>query len=364
MTETILITGADGYIGSMICDRLLAQTDAHLLLWVRSRDAEEFASKETAIRAARADVLDRISLHTGNLIDAKPFASVDPATVDRIIHGAAVTAFNVAEDVANAVNRDGTRKMLEFARRCPNLKRFCYVSTAYAAGLAQGAVAEQSLPPAGPFANHYERSKCEAEAILQNEFDDLPWHIYRVATVISHDDAGSVVQYNVFHNTMRLLFYGLISTMPGQEDIHIYLVTGEFVADSIAALSMSGEADKTIYHVCHRREESLPLGKLVDACFNVFSTDEGFRKRRILRPLFTEFELFEMLANELKGLSGQVVSQAVESMRPFARQLFVDKAFQNDHLRAALPQYRAPDPEQLVLNTVRYLIKTKWGRDV
>lgn len=364
MAETILVTGADGYIGSMVCDRLLAHTDANLVLWVRSKDAEEFAAKQEKILQQRAAVLDRISLHTGNLYADEPFASVDATHVDRIVHAAAVTAFNVAEDVANAVNRDGTRKMLAFARQCPNLKRFCYVSTAYAAGLASGPILEQPLPAAGPFANHYERSKCEAEAILLNEYGDLPWHIYRVATVLSHNDAGDVTQYNVFHNTMRLLFYGLISTMPGQEDIHIYLVTGEFVADSIAELCVKSLAERQIFHVCHRREESLPLGTLVDACFEVFSTDEGFKKRRVLRPLFTEFELFEMLANELKGLSGQVVSQAVESIRPFARQLFIDKAFNNDNLRGALSRYHAPDPQQLVVNTVRYLIQTKWGREV
>ncbi len=364
MTETILVTGADGYIGSMVCDRLLADTDARLVLWVRSNDAAEFVAKQEKILQQRASVRHRISLHTGNLTSVEPFASIDPASIDRIIHGAAVTAFNVAEDVANAINRDGTRKMLAFARRCSRLQRFCYISTAYAAGLAAGAILEQPLPAAGPFANHYERSKCEAEAILLHEYGDLPWHIYRVATVMCHNDAGDVVQYNVFHNTMRLLYYGLISTMPGVDDIHIYLVTGEFVADAIAELSVKHVTGQQIFHVCHRREESLALGQLVDTCFAQFATDEGFRKRRILRPLFTEFELFEMLANELRGLSAQVVSQAVESIRPFARQLFTDKAFNNDHLRANLGHYRAPDPQQIVSNTVRYLVQTKWGREV
>lgn len=363
MAETILITGADGYIGSLVCDRLLRETDAQLMLWVRAQDAAEFSAKQEKILQQRASVLDRISLHHGNLYAEEPFASVDAGRINRIIHTAAVTAFNVEADVADAVNRDGTRKMLAFARGCPNLKRFCYVSTAYAAGLADGDILEQPLSAQGPFANHYERSKCEAEAILLNEYGDLPWHIYRVATVISHNDAGDVTQYNVFHNTMRLLFYGLISMLPGAEETPIYLVTGEFVADAIAELAVKPVAEKQIFHVCHRREESLPLGNLVDACFNVFGSDEGFRKRRVLRPLFTEFEPFEMLANELRGLSGQVVSQAVESIRPFARQLFVSKSFHNDNLRAALSQYRAPDPQQMTLNTVGYLVQTKWGRE-
>ena len=83
-----------------------------------------------------------------------------------------------------------------------------------------------------------------------------------------------------------------------------------------------------------------------------------------MRPLFTDFESFELLAEGLSGLSGQVVSQAVESIRPFAPQMFVTKQFYNDQLRGSIDRYRAPDPETLVRNTVQYLVHTKWGREV
>lgn len=364
MSTAILVTGADGYIGRLVCDRLLANTDAPLHCWVRSNSAEEFGQKQAQLQARFAAHADRITLHTGNLIDEAPFSTVDPVTIGRIIHTAAVTAFNVREDLANQVNREGTAKMLAFARTCPNLERYCQVSTVYAAGLAADEISEKPLPKTGPFANHYERSKCEAEALLLAQYSDLPWHIYRVATVISHNDEGDVEQYNVFHNTMRLLFYGLISMLPGLESTPIYLVTGEFVADSIAALAMQNSSDKQIFHICHRREESVRLLRLIALCMEVFREDEGFRKRRILEPLFTDFESFELLADGLSGLSGQVVSQAVESIRPFAPQMFIDKAFDNDRLLTALPQAKAPDAEALVRNTVRYLVRSKWGREI
>lgn len=363
MNAAILVTGADGYIGRLVCDRLLANTEAPLHCWIRSNSAEEFAQKQAKWQERFAAHADRITLHTGNLTDDKPFASIDTSCIGRIIHTAAVTAFNVREDVANQVNRDGTAKMLAFARQCTRLERYCQVSTVYAAGLAAGAVHEESLPKSGPFANHYERSKCEAEAILLEQYNDLPWHIYRVATVISHNDDGDVEQYNVFHNTMRLLFYGLISMLPGLETTPIYLVTGEFVADAIAALAMQDCSQQQIFHVCHRREESIRLARLIELCMEAFREDEAFRKRRILEPLFTDFESFEMLADGLSGLSGQVVSQAVESIRPFAPQMFIDKAFDNDRLLTALPHLHAPDAEALVRNTVRYLVRSKWGRE-
>ncbi|RLT95075.1 SDR family oxidoreductase [Ketobacter sp.] len=363
MAETILITGADGYIGSLISTWLLEHTDARLMLWVRADHDAELEAKRAHLHQQHAAHGERIQVCYGNLQNEAPLDSIDPEPIQRIIHVAAVTEFNVTRERADAVNRDGTRKVLAFARRCPHLQRFCYVSTTYVAGLAQGGIAEQPMPADGPFANHYERSKCEAENILLHEFDDLPWHIYRPSTVMAHDAAGTVMQYNVFHNTMRLLFYGLISTMPGLADTPIYMVTGKFVGNAIAELSVKPIAQRQIFHVCHTETESLALGQMLAVCFREFGTDAGFRKRRILPPLLTEFEMFEMLANELKGLSAQVVSQAVESIRPFAQQLFIHKAFHNDNLRAALDHYQAPDPTALLAATVQTLIHTKWGRE-
>jgi len=68
------------------------------------------------------------------------------------------------------------------------------------------------LPATGPFANHYERSKCEAEAILQNEYGDLPWHIYRVATVLAHNDPLAEVGEH-FHGATAMALHA-VQTAP------------------------------------------------------------------------------------------------------------------------------------------------------
>lgn len=362
--QNILVTGADGYLGSSVCERLLRDTDAHLWMWVRADSEAEFTAKRHHVQQRfQADFDSRLTLVSGNLLNDNPFHDVDSALIDCIIHIAAVTAFNIDATSANTINRDGTRKLLTFARSCPNLARLSYVSTAYAAGLMNGTIPEKPLPSAGPFANHYERSKCEAETLLINEFDDLPWHVYRVATVIADNDHGDVIQYNVFHNTMCLIFYGLISMLPGDESVPVYFVTGQFVADSIAELAMTTHNDRQFFHICHEQKDALTLGQLIDICFEVFNNDEAFRKRRILRPLFTDFESFELLAEGLKGLSGQVVSQAVDSIRPFAPQMFVTKSFCNDHTQHNRQHYTAPDPQALARNTVHYLVSTKWGKE-
>lgn len=363
----VIVTGADGYVGKMICLQLLERTTHDLIMWVRADSAEEFNQKNAQLQDAFSQWLPRITLVYGNLVNTDPFSSVANLNIDlnhvhSIFHSAAVTAFNVDSDSADAVNREGTRKLLDFARNCPKLQTLGYVSTLYASGMAAGSILESPSPADTSFANHYERSKNQAEQLLFTEYSDLPWQIYRIATVLSHDDNGAVTQFNVFHNTLRLLFYGLISMLPGEETTPVHFVTGEFVADSIAQIAQTGSTQQ-IFHVCHSTESALTIAEFVDICFAEFAQDTNFTKRRILRPLFTELEAFQTLADGLSGLSGQVVSQAVDSIKPFAPQLFIHKNFTNNQLLNTLQEdYQQPNSADQLRNTVRYLIETQWGK--
>lgn len=360
--QCILITGADGYLGSKLTRLLLQDGMCSLILWVRTDDEVEANNKRTALLQRYSDYSDNITVITGNFKQDNPFEAVDSSLVTCIMHCAAVIRFNVESELADAVNRDGTRKLLSFARACPNLQRFVQLSTLYASGLAAGCIDEVLYDKSGPFANHYERSKCEAEHIIHDEYNDLPWQILRLATVISDSDSGEVSQYNVFHNTMHLLFHGLISLVPGKANVPLYFVTGDFSAKAIFDIIKSEYQPHSIYHIGHREEESITLQALLDGCFNIFAKDETFRKRNILKPLFTDLETFKLLGEGLTGLSASIVSEAVTSIQPFAPQLFIHKSFENTNLVQALPWYQAPDMSQLTENIVQHLIKTQWGR--
>jgi nucleoside-diphosphate-sugar epimerase len=358
----ILITGADGYIGSKLTRLLLNDGSYSLVLWVRADDETEAANKRAAILARYREDTDKITVITSNFQQANPFQEVNADQVTHIVHCAAVIRFNVESELADSVNREGTRKVLDFARECKQLQRFIHLSTLYASGLATGKIDEILFAKTGPFANHYERSKCEAEHIINEEYSDLPWQILRLATVIADNDKGEVSQYNVFHNTMHLLFHGLISLVPGEADVPLYFVTGDFSAKAIYDIIRADYQPHSIYHIGHREEESITLQSLLDCCFTAFSKQEVFRKRNILKPLLTDLETFKLLGEGLTGLSASIVSQAVNSIQPFAPQLFIHKAFANDHLVAAIDDYQAPQMMQLTENVVQHLIDTQWGR--
>ena len=348
-TDTILVTGAAGYVGARLVERLLATTDAHVIAWLRGDAPATFAEHP------------RVTIARGELTRDDAFASIDASAITKIVHAAAVTRFNVEAELADRVNVDGARRVFELASRCPRLDRIIYVSTVYAAGLRTGAIAEAPLDRAPRFANHYERSKWQAETMLLTDYAHLPSTIARVATVIADDDGGAVTQKNAVHNTLRLLFHGLLSLVPGEAQTPVYFVTGALVVDALAALATGSKRPK-IVHVAHSREESATLGELVDLAFDVFARDPGFQRRRLLKPLLVDAESFEMLVSGIDGFGGDAVRQALASVAPFARQLFSAKDVANDELRAILPEITAPSPAALVHDTVTHLVATRWGR--
>lgn len=381
MKERILITGADGYIGLRLTARLLATTDLPLHLWVRADSSERFEQKlqtldnilwrpedrnKLVYSADRrvVDASERLRISYGELTQESPFANIEPDSIAKILHSAAVTRFNVEPELAQAVNAEGANKLYAFARGCENLERIVLISSVYASGLTHGHIGERLLPHVSEFANHYERSKWLSEQRLGSaDLAYLPWIIARVATVITDDMTGSVSQYNAVHNTLKLFYYGMLSLVPGTPTSPLYFVTGEFVVDSLMAILADGETH-SVYNIAYERKDAIELGSFIKLAFEIFSEDPTFKKRRILPPLFSEYEPFKMLADSMESFGQSVMSQASGSISPFARQLFVDKHVANDRLQALLKTYEPTNAKELVGPMCRYLVESKWGRSV
>ena len=179
--------------------------------------------------------------------------------------------------------------------------------------------------------------------------------------MIADDDAGTVVQHNVFHNTLRLLYYGMLSVLPGDGGVPVYLVTADFVTRALHTL-LDPAVPAGIYHVCHEPERTASLAELLDVAYAVFDAQPAFQRRRVPRPLLCDVDAFFDLVDGVKGLGGSPMHEAVGSVAPFARQLYVHKLVSNDRLREVWPGYRAPDPGDLVERTCGHLVTTRWGR--
>lgn len=376
-TKKVLITGGDGYLGLRLARKYLEATEDSVILWIRARDREEFQRKKEKINnrlhglKVYAERSGSVGYLWGDLTEERPFDSINPQEIRLIIHAAAVTRFNVDKITARKVNVEGTEKVFHFANRCSFLEGIGLLSTVYASGLKSGVIEEVPMDDKGGFANYYEWSKWATETQLLTQFNHLPWRIFRIATIIADNDTGQVTQQNAFHNTLKLFHYGLLSLVPGKPETPLYFITGDFVTDAVFTL-MTRSLNKSIYHVVPTQKESpsgqtLRLGELIDLAFGIFEQERDFKLRRILKPLYADARSFDLLAEGVQtfgtGTPGSIMNQAISSVAPFAKQLFVQKEIQNQNLALALAnRYHAPNIHRLIQNTCKYLVRTKWGK--
>lgn len=301
----------------------------------------------------------------GDLSSADPFSGIaadQRRRITHIVHSAAITRFDVDRQEASAVNVEGTEKVVALARRCPRLECLGVLSTVYSTGLRSGPVTEQLYDGEAGFANDYEWSKWAAEQRVAEVGGDLPWVILRAATIVADDESGVVTQHNAFHETLKLWFNGLLPLVPGDAGAHLYLVTGDFVANAVMR-ALEGGVPGRVYHLAHAAGDSLTLGGAIDVVTEAFDAVDAYRRRRVPRPLLGDDQTFALLAGGVDAFGGGLVRQSLRSVVPFARQLFVDKEIDNAGLRELLGDgYRSPDPATLVRRTCEWLVDTGWGR--
>jgi len=92
----------------------------------------------------------------------------------------------------------------------------------YSSGLLAGALEEQ--PFAGTsFANHYENSSGRRSKFLLTQY--APAAVANLSCCDHHFPKTTMVrsaQYNAFHNTLKLLYYGLLPVLPGKPTTPLY----------------------------------------------------------------------------------------------------------------------------------------------
>ncbi|MFQ5881517.1 MAG: NAD-dependent epimerase/dehydratase family protein [Candidatus Methylomirabilales bacterium] len=145
------LTGATGFIGGAILDRLLRE-GRRVLTLVR----QEEAARQMAAKGAHPVLGDLLS----------------PATYhealrgcDLLYHAAGLNTFCLNDpSPLYRVNIEGTRALLQAAGEA-GVKRIVYTSSALTIGEPRGHVAQEEMPHRGYFLSHYERAKYEAEQV-------------------------------------------------------------------------------------------------------------------------------------------------------------------------------------------------------
>lgn len=173
----VTLTGGTGFLGLRLIRELVNRNCSVTLLSRRGDvSAIDRASQAFGRLAESSTFIDKFRRRADEIeIDiAQPLFGLPDDTVEKLVrrtdmflHSAGNIDLNTGARAIRPVNVNGTQNFLDIASRSPHGAPFCHVSTAFVAGARRsGTVYEADLVDTYGFENEYERSKCDAEALV------------------------------------------------------------------------------------------------------------------------------------------------------------------------------------------------------
>ncbi len=262
MNDTVLLTGATGFVGGVVVARLLDRTDRDVVCVVRGDDphARLRHTLETVL-GLPAEQRARVRAVPGDV--QRPGVVEDPAAVldgvDTVVHCAAAIGFEQPLEDARRANVDGTRNVVALAEG----RRLVHVSTAYVAGRREGVVREDEREAGQEFRNTYEQTKHEAEALVPADAA-----IVRPSIVVGESTTGWTSAFNVLYVPLRAFARGLLREVPGDPDSRVDLVPVDAVADAVVTLAVEQRDAAGAVHVVSG-DRAVTVGELAELSAHV-----------------------------------------------------------------------------------------------
>jgi thioester reductase-like protein len=253
--EAVLVTGFPSFTAARFIRKILAADD-EARVFVLSREkfahaAEELLAALPASQARRARVI------VGDVCDmdlglAGSEVRELAAEVTTIHHLAGIYYLGVERAVAERVNVEGTRGVIEFAGDCRRLRRLCHWSTATVSGRRKGVVLEEELDEGQGFRNFYEETKFEAERLARSAARRLPVTIFRPGVIVGDSRTGEIDKFDGPYYLMVLIVQGPLDLhlpLPGRGSAPMHLCPIDFVVDAAYALSRDERAAGGTFHL-------------------------------------------------------------------------------------------------------------------
>jgi long-chain acyl-CoA synthetase len=376
MGKILFLTGGTGFVGGNLIPHILNGDPAtKLIVLLRAnsdREAEQRLHALLWTLSPQIDVADattRIKLIRGDITSSRLGLSESvynglAAEVTHIIHSAATVQFQLPLPCARLVNCEGTKKVIELAQRASDsgkLQHFAYVSTAYVSGTRGRQIYEHEFDRGQQFANTYEQTKFEAEGIVRQKMHELPITIFRPSIIVGDSKTGKTTSFNVLYPALKLIYSGILKTLPGSPDTPMDVVPIDYVVHAIhhIFLQTNNGTGKT-YHLTASERNATSSGEIVDRAVDYFN--QITPTRNISRIQFLPPETYEAA----KRCGSEMGKKAFHAMDLYEPYLCVERVFDNTNTRAALADTGVgpPDFKMYYQKLLEYCIETDWGRPI
>lgn len=276
----ILITGANGFVGSNICVELLR--DKENLIYAIARPKGSKSGRDRVFNEISREFnwdnsdnwKERVIVLEGDIQELKLGLNDDDYkyicdNITSIYHCAASIKFSLTYDEAKKINCGGTKRIIELLERVSNknFERLNYVSTAYISGSYIDGFKENDLNINQKFSNTYEATKFECELLL-NEYINNGWPItiFRPSIVSSSSKDGSTHENNIIYKFIKFFSRQRINEFYCNETSSINIVPVDYFVKAMVNLSIRGVSTigKT-YNLVNKT--NTPVKKIVtDVC--------------------------------------------------------------------------------------------------
>ena len=252
---TYLVTGATGFIGSNLVQRLLARGEnVHAI--VREGSRERFEAQVQHWPGG-----EKLKLVSGDLLEpmmgvSDEWIAEHRGKIDHAFHLAAIYDMTASEARNEELNTGGTAHLLELvAELQPGTLH--HVSSVAVAGSYEGVFTEQMFDEGQTLPSPYHRTKFESEKLVR-DLSAVPWRIYRPAVVIGDSRTGKIDKVDgpyYFFKAIRRARNVLPSWLPliGPEIGETNIVPVDFVADAIVEIAHKPGLDGNAFHLASPR---------------------------------------------------------------------------------------------------------------
>jgi NAD(P)-dependent dehydrogenase (short-subunit alcohol dehydrogenase family) len=261
------VTGATGFIGRFLVERLLRREDAQVHVLVREASRSKFESLKASMPD---DSGARLHAVWGDITD--PGLTTAAARkkligkVDHVFHLAAVYDMNMDDETADRYNNEGTRHVVDFVNELGGDVRLHHVSSVAVAGAGYDGRFTESMFDEGQRLEHpYFRTKYESEGIVRSE-SRVPYRIYRPGAVVGSSETGEMDKIDgpyYFFKMIQRIRDKVPRWLPllGVEGGQVPVVPVDYVADAIDAIAHKKDLDGGCFHLI--QSTSPTVGELI-----------------------------------------------------------------------------------------------------